>query len=67
MGTRVTLTMNEAKRLHHMQKIVDQQMTATQAAELLGLSLRQVARILLEVTLISLLNNARVSPRLALS
>lgn len=46
MDTKVTLTMNEVKRLHHMQKIVDQQMTATQAAELLGLSLRQVRRLI---------------------
>lgn len=45
MDTRVTLTMNEVKRLHYMQKIVDHQMTATQAAELLGLSVRQVRRL----------------------
>lgn len=45
MDTRVTLTMNEIKRLHHLQKVVDQQMTASQAAELLGLSLRQVRRL----------------------
>lgn len=45
MNTRVTLTMNEIKRLHLMQKIVDSQMTAPQAAELLGLSVRQVRRL----------------------
>lgn len=45
MDTRVTLTMNEIKRLHHLQKVVDEQMTAIQAAELLGLSIRQVRRL----------------------
>jgi transposase len=37
--------MNEIKRLHLLQQIVDRQMTAFQAAELLGLSLRQVRRL----------------------
>lgn len=37
--------MNEIKRLHHLQKVVDQHMTASQAAELLGLSMRQVRRL----------------------
>jgi len=45
METKVTLTMNEVKRLHYLQKIVDRQMTASQAAELLGLSLRHVRRL----------------------
>ena len=45
MDTRVTLTMNEIKRLNLLQKVVGQQMSASQAAELLGLSLRQVRRL----------------------
>jgi transposase len=45
MDTRVTFNMNEIKRLHLLQKILEQQMTASQAADLLGLSLRQVRRL----------------------
>ena len=45
MDTRVTFNMKEIRRLHVLQKIVDQQMTASQASELLGLSLRQVRRL----------------------
>jgi transposase len=37
--------MNEIKRLHLIKQIVDKQMTAPQAAELLGLSVRQVRRL----------------------
>jgi transposase len=37
--------MNEIKRMHILQKMVEQQMTASQAAELLGLSLRQIRRL----------------------
>lgn len=45
MDTRVTFNMNEIKRLYLMEQIVDKHMTAPQAAELLGLSLRQIRRI----------------------
>lgn len=38
--------MNEIKRMHILQKIVEQHMTASQASELLGLSLRQVRRLI---------------------
>lgn len=41
----MTLTMNEIKRMHHIQKIVDRQITVKVAAELRGLSLRQVRRL----------------------
>lgn len=37
--------MNEIKRLHLLQKIVDKEMTASEAAQILGLSLRQVRRL----------------------
>ena len=37
--------MNEIKRLHLIKQIVDKQLTAPQAAKLLGLSLRQVRRL----------------------
>ncbi len=37
--------MNEVKRLHYLQKIVEGQMTAVQVAGLLRLSLRQVRRL----------------------
>jgi hypothetical protein len=39
MDTRVTFNMKEIKRLQLIKQIVDKQMTAPQAAELLGLSL----------------------------
>jgi transposase len=45
MDTRVTFNMKEIKRLYLMKKIVDKHMTASQAAELLRLSLRQIPRI----------------------
>ena len=45
METRVTLSMKEIKRLHVLQQIVEQKMTARQASELLGLSIRQVRRL----------------------
>lgn len=48
MDTRVTFNMKEIKRLHLLQQIVDKQMTAPQAAELLGLSLRQVRRLVVK-------------------
>lgn len=48
MKTRVTFNMKEIKRLHLLQQIVDKQMTAPQAAELLGLSLRQVRRLVVK-------------------
>lgn len=45
METRVTFNMKEIKRLHLIKQIVDHQMTAPPAAEQLGLSLRQVRRL----------------------
>lgn len=46
MEPRVTLNMKEIKRLYVMQQIVDQQLTGAQAAQLLGLSLRQIRRLI---------------------
>jgi transposase len=45
MQKRVTLTMKEIKRLYVMQQMADKQLTGPQAAELLGLSLRQIRRL----------------------
>jgi hypothetical protein len=45
MDTRVTFNMKEIKRLHLIEQIVDQHITSPQAAELLGLFLRQVRRL----------------------
>jgi transposase len=45
MQKRVTLTMKEIKRLHVMQQITDKQMTGPHAAQVLGLSLRQIRRL----------------------
>jgi transposase len=45
MDKRVTFNMKEIKRLHLIQQILDRHMTAQQATELLGLSLRQVRRL----------------------
>ena len=38
--------MNELKRIHVLRKIKDQEMTARQGAEALGLSLRQMRRLI---------------------
>jgi len=46
MDKRVTFSMNEIKRLHILQQIVDQQITGKQAAQRLGLSLRQIRRMI---------------------
>jgi transposase len=46
MDKRVTFSMNEIKRLYVIQQIADKQMTGPQAAELLGLSLRQIRRLI---------------------
>jgi transposase len=46
MEKRVTLTMKEIKRLYVLQQIADKQLTGSQAAELLGLSLRQIRRLI---------------------
>lgn len=46
MDKRVTLTMNEIRRLYVMQQIEDKQITGSQAAQLLGLSLRQIRRLI---------------------
>jgi transposase len=46
MNERVTFNMKEIKRIRVLHKITDKQMTASQAAELLGLSLRQVRRLI---------------------
>jgi transposase len=45
MNKRVTFSMNEIKRLYVMQQIGEHQLTGPQAAELLGLSLRQIRRL----------------------
>jgi len=46
MNKRVTFSMNEIKRLYVMQQIADHQLTGPQAAERLGLSLRQIRRLI---------------------
>lgn len=46
MEKRVTLTMKEIKRLYVLQQIADKQLTGSKAAELLGLSLRQIRRLI---------------------
>lgn len=46
MNKRVTFSMNEIRRLYVMQQIADQQLTGPQAAEHLGLSLRQIRRLI---------------------
>ena len=46
MSEIVTLSMNEIKRLYVVQQIADGKMTGRQAAERLGLSLRQVRRLI---------------------
>lgn len=46
MDKRVTFSMNEIRRLYVMQQIADKQLTGPQAAELLGLSLRQIRRLI---------------------
>lgn len=45
MSERVTLNMNEIKRLYLIQQMHEQKMTGPEAAEQLGLSLRQVRRL----------------------
>jgi transposase len=45
MDERVTLSMNEIKRLYVIQQVSEKKMTAGQAAQHLGLSLRQVRRL----------------------
>jgi transposase len=45
MNKRVTFNMNEIKRVYVMQQIVDKQITGLQAANILGLSLRQIRRL----------------------
>lgn len=46
MNERVTLNLNEIKRLYVVQQITDRQLTGRQGAERLGLSLRQVRRLI---------------------
>jgi transposase len=46
MSERVTFSMNEIKRLYVVQQTIDGKMTGSQAAERLGLSLRQVRRLI---------------------
>jgi transposase len=46
MSERVTLSMNEIKRLYVVQQMADGKLTGRQAAERLGLSLRQVRRLI---------------------
>ena len=46
MNKRVTFSMNEIKRVYVMQQIEDKQLTGSQAAELLDLSLRQIRRLI---------------------
>ena len=46
MSERVTLSMNEIKRLYVLQQMQDRKMTGPEAAQQLGLSLRQVRRLL---------------------
>lgn len=46
MDKRVTLSMNEIRRVYVMQQIADKQITGSQGAQLLGLSLRQIRRLI---------------------
>jgi transposase len=46
MNERVTFSMKEIKRLYVMQQIAEKQMTGPQGAELLGISLRQIRRLI---------------------
>ena len=46
MNERVTFSMKEIKRLYVMQRIAEKQMTGPQGAELLGISLRQIRRLI---------------------
>ncbi len=46
MSERVTLSMNEIKRVYVLQQVQDHQLTGRQAAERLGISLRQVRRLI---------------------
>jgi transposase len=46
MEKRVTFSMNEIKRLHILQQVIDQQATGKQAAQRLGLSLRHIRRLI---------------------
>ena len=46
MEQRVTMNMNEIKRLYVMQQVADERLTGSQAAAMLGLSLRQVRRVI---------------------
>jgi transposase len=46
MSERVTFSMNEIKRVYVLQQVQDHQLTGRQAAERLGISLRQVRRLI---------------------
>jgi len=46
MDERVTFNMKEIRRLKVLQQIADQQLTGAQASELLGISLRQIRRLI---------------------
>ena len=46
MSKTVTLSMNEIKRVYVLQQVQDHQLTGRQAAERLGISLRQVRRLI---------------------
>ncbi len=46
MNERVAFNMNEIKRYYVMQQVKDKQMTGVEACQHLGLSLRQVRRLL---------------------
>ena len=46
MSKRVTLSMNEIKRVYVLQQVQDHQLTGRQAAERLGISLRQARRLM---------------------
>jgi transposase len=46
MSERVTLSMNEIKRVYVLQQVQDHHLTGRQAAERLGISLRQVRRLI---------------------
>lgn len=46
MDRKVTMSMKELKRMHVLQQVESKQMTAKQAAETMGVSLRQTRRLL---------------------
>ena len=48
MKRKVTLTMKEIKRLYVVQQVEEGQMTGVQGAEVLGLSLRQMRRLMVK-------------------